>query len=453
VISRVGDRYRLEERIGGGGAGEVWRAMDERLDRPVAVKLLHAHLAPDGPARDRFRREAMAMARLQHPHIVQILDFSDDADRPYLVEEFCAGGALTTLVTLAPIPWADLRGHAHDIAAALAHAHAAGVVHRDLKPANVLFTGDGRLAVADFGLARLVAWSEPSITATGVRMGSPEYWSPEQAAGEPVSERADMYALGCMLYELTTGALPYPGEDRLAAGYRRVREQAPRPSSIHPGVDPAAEALILRLLRREPAVRPRAVDVVAELGGRPAPPVTEVLAAPTIVDAPPTVVPPPPPPPPPPPETELPRSQPPPTVNVPLESTRRRSSVRFATAIVALFLVLAAIGVARVADSQTDAVALDRTGLITSGRLTGDDAIYALVILGAAAVLTLAVLVLAIWAARSSGRARSAVARAVLGVCSVLLAGAAAAALVWTAHAAATADMRSLWDLAVHGTS
>jgi eukaryotic-like serine/threonine-protein kinase len=453
VISRVGERYRLEERIGGGGAGEVWRAVDERLDRPVAVKLLHAHLTPDGPARDRFRREALAMARLQHPHIVQLLDFSDeDADRPYLVEEFCAGGALTTLVALAPIEWAELRDHARHISEALAHAHAAGVVHRDLKPANVLFTGDARLVVADFGLARLVAWSEPSITATGVRMGSPEYWSPEQAAGEPVSERADMYALGCMLYELATGVLPYPGEDRLAAGYRRVREQPPRPSSVHPGIDPAAEALILRLLRREPAVRPRAVDVVAELGGRPAPPVTEAFTAPTIADVDPTVVPTPPPPPPPAEEPRATQPPPPPPVSPLGEPSPPRSGVRIVGAVIAFFLGLAAIGVARVADTQTDAVDLDRTGLVTSGRLSSDDATYALVMLGAAAVLTLAVLVLAIWAARSSGRARSAFMRGLLGVVSVLLAGGAAAALVWTAHAAATADLRSLWDLAVHNT-
>jgi serine/threonine protein kinase len=443
VITRVGDRYRLEDRIGEGGAGEVWRATDERLDRPVAVKLLHEHLAPDGPARERFRREALAMARLQHQHIVQVLDFSENARRPYLVEEYCSGGTLTDAVERAPLAWSELRVYARGIAEALAHAHAAGIVHRDLKPSNVLFTGDRRLVVADFGLARLVASSEPSITATGTRMGSPEYWSPEQAAGEPVSERADMYALGCLLYELATGSLPYPGEDRLAAGYRRVQEQPRRPGSIHPGVDPAAESLILRLLRREPAVRPRAVDVVAELGGRPAPQVTEVITPPTVI-APVT-----PPPPPPPEPTPVREPTPPPTVHVSFEDAApRRSEIRLGTAIVALFLALAAIGIGAVADNQTSRVTLDRTGLVKTGVLRPADATAALVMLGSAAVFTLALLLLAIWAARSSGRAASSWARVILGVLSVLLAGVAAAALVWTAHAAATADIRSLWDLA-----
>ncbi len=439
MTTLVGDRYRLEERLGGGGAGEVWRATDDRLGRAVAVKLLHAHLAPDLPARDRFRREALAMARLQHPHIVQVLDFSEAADRPYLVEEYCAGGTLEEAVRRSPLGWDEVSGYARAIAEALAHAHAAGVVHRDLKPSNVLFTADRRLAVADFGLARLVASTESTITATGTRMGSPEYWSPEQAAGEPVSERSDLYALGCLLYELVTGSLPYPGEDRLAAGYRRVREQAPRPSQVHPGVDPSAEALIMRLLRREPAVRPRASDVAAELGGKPDPGVTAVLTAPTVIASPP------PPPPPLPPD-------PPPAVHVTFEeSARPPQRIGMATAVVALFLGLAAIGVGLVADAQTSRISLDRTGLVMTGTLHADDAVAALVMLGSAAVLTLAVLVLAIWAARASGRARSAFARAAFGVGSVLLAGAAAAALVWTAHAAATADISHLWDIAVNG--
>ena len=159
------------------------------------------------------------------------------------------------------------------IARALAHAHSQGVIHRDLKPSNVLFGADGHVLVGDFGLARLVASGETTITTTGTRLGSPEYWSPEQAAGEPASEKTDLYALGCLLYQLATGVLPFPpGEDRLAAGFRRIHEDPPPARSIDADVPPEADALLRRLLARSPAARPRAADLVAELEGRaPAP--------------------------------------------------------------------------------------------------------------------------------------------------------------------------------------
>ena len=162
------------------------------------------------------------------------------------------------------MPWDRARALARPIAQALAHAHGQGVIHRDLKPSNVLFAEGGRVVVGDFGLARLLATSDGTLTATGMRMGSPEYWSPEQAAGDPVSERADVYALGCILYHLVSGGLPFPGEDRLAAGYRRVHEDAtPLPD--------AGGALIARMMERDPSRRPRAEDVLALLDGRAAP--------------------------------------------------------------------------------------------------------------------------------------------------------------------------------------
>ncbi len=247
-------------------------AVDERLGRPVAVKILHPWAAADADARGRFRREAAAMARLDHPNVVAVLDYGED-EQAWLVQALCTGGTLSAVLPSAPLPWPRVVALALPIARALAHAHSQGVIHRDLKPSNVLFGADGHVLVGDFGLARLVASAETTITATGTRLGSPEYWSPEQAAGEPVSEKTDLYALGCLLYQLATGALPFPpGEDRLAAGFRRIHEDPLPARAVEPGVPPAAEALLQRLLARSPSARPRAADLVAELEGRaPAP--------------------------------------------------------------------------------------------------------------------------------------------------------------------------------------
>ena len=232
--------------------------MDERLGRPVAVKILHPWAAADADARGRFRREAAAMARLDHPNVVAVLDYGED-EHAWLVQALCTGGTLSTVLPSAPLPWRRVVALALPIARALGHAHAQGVIHRDLKPSNVLFGADGHVLVGDFGLARLVASAETTITATGTRLGSPEYWSPEQAAGEPVSEKTDLYALGCILYQLATGALPFPpGDDRLAAGFRRIHEDPAPARSIDPGVPPEADALLQRLLarRRRPVRAP-----------------------------------------------------------------------------------------------------------------------------------------------------------------------------------------------------
>ncbi len=196
-------------------------------NRVVAIKLLHPWVAQAAEGRERFRREAAAMGRLKHPHIVQVLEFNDTAERPYLVQEYCPGGTLGPLVGGGPMPWDRARALARPIAEALAHAHGQGVIHRDLKPSNVLFAEGGRVVVGDFGLARLLATSDGTLTATGMRMGSPEYWSPEQAAGDPgVGARRRVRA---RLHPLPPGVgrpARSRGEDRLAAGYRRVHEDA-----------------------------------------------------------------------------------------------------------------------------------------------------------------------------------------------------------------------------------
>ena len=441
----IDGRYRLEDRIGSGGTGEVWRAVDERLNRVVAIKLLHPWVAQATEGRERFRREAAAMGRLKHPHIVQVLEFNDTAERPYLVQEHCPGGTLGALVGGGPMPWDRARALARPIAAALAHAHGQGVIHRDLKPSNVLFAEGGRVVVGDFGLARLLATSDGTLTATGMRMGSPEYWSPEQAAGDAVSERADVYALGCILYHLVSGGLPFPGEDRLAAGYRRVQEDAtPLPD--------VGGALIARMMERDPSRRPRAEDVLEMLDGRRATDETQVTA------------------PPPPPEETL-RLLPPTLVAPPLATataTRPAATmarepepvvipagnepvaplqypgVRTGGAVGSILLGATAVGIASVAGESSAAVDVDRAGLVYRSELASDDAIAALVVLGGAAILTLALVWLAIWAARQSGRARMSFVRGLLGLIAVIVSCLAAGALVWTANAATAAGISSL---------
>jgi hypothetical protein len=299
--------------------------------------------------------------------------------------------------------------------------------------------------VADFGLARILAGDDETITTTGDRMGSPEYWSPEQASGAGVSERADMYALGCILYQLATGRLPFRGDDRLAAGYRRVHEDPAPPSSVNPSLPPEANRFIGALMARRPADRPLAADVAGELRGagddrtvRATEARTERLRA---VD--PTIAVPPPP-----------RSSPPPPPPPPRSPVQPRPApiypgVRLGTAVVALFLVGAGAGIMRTADTASTRLTITRAGIETRGRLTPNDAGWALAALGASAVVTIALLVLSIWAARSSGRSRWASLRVVLGVVAVALAALSAGALVWFAHAAAAAGIVDLWNLAV----
>ena len=424
----VGGRYRLEELLGSGGTGEVWRATDERLDRPVAVKLLHPWAAADADLRSRFRREAAAMARLDHPNVVAVLDYGED-DRPWLVQALCTGGTLGNLIASSPLPWPRVVDVAVPIARALAHAHSQGVIHRDLKPSNVLFAADGHVLVGDFGLARLVASGEQTITATGTRMGSPEYWSPEQAAGEPVSERADLYSLGCILYQLATGVLPFPpGDDRLAAGFRRIHQEPPSALAIQPTLPPQADDLLRRLLARAPAARPRAADVLAALERGAALPADGSTAVTAVLQAPAT----------------LQRPAAPATMVAPGPP---RPGFSLVTGVVALLLVVAGLLVAAIAAGQTDAIEVQRDGLDSVARVRQDDAQAGLAILGGAALATLGLALLALWSVRSAYRGRRATTRVAMTLLAVLACGLAAGALVWTAYAA-SADAGDLWDRA-----
>jgi serine/threonine-protein kinase len=268
AVPIVAHRYRLHEQLGRGGMGVVWRARDERLGRDVALKVLHSWVADDPELRARFEREASALARLEHPNVVRLYDVLEDKQQTVLVLELVHGRGLHAIAAGRTLGWEEARRYCAAVAAGLAHAHARGVVHRDLTPSNVLVeNGTGRVVVTDFGLARLVR-SSTSAPVSGVLAGTPEYWAPEQAAGEATGPATDLYALGCILFQLLTGRLPFQGEDRLATGLRRAHEPAPPLASVAPHVPPEAAALVDRLLARDPGGRGTAIDAAVELGAR-----------------------------------------------------------------------------------------------------------------------------------------------------------------------------------------
>ena len=260
----IGGRYELAERIGAGGMAEVFRAHDRTLDRDVAVKVMRPAFATDPEFVERFRREVEAMGAIEHPNIVRVLDSGVSADAPYIVMELVRGGTLWDLMRA--------RGRvdqyvAAQIAAAIADgleaAHLRGVLHRDLKPDNVLLDGERRPKITDFGIARLAAATV--ITRTGELLGTPQYLAPEQLSGDVVDERADVYALGVILYEMLTGARPTGGRTPSEIVSRRLRVD-PRPPSRLVPITPALNALVLRALARDPARRVRrAADLRAAL--------------------------------------------------------------------------------------------------------------------------------------------------------------------------------------------
>lgn len=266
----VAQRYRLYEQVGRGGMGVVWRARDERLGRDVALKVLHPWVADDPELRERFEREAAALARLEHPNLVRLYDLLESNDQTVLVLELVEGDALERVIRGRTLDWDEVRRYGGPVAAALAHAHARGVVHRDLTPANVLVEhGTGRVVVTDFGLARL-ARSTRSAPVSGVLAGTPEYWAPEQAAGRETGPATDLYALGCILFRMLAGRMPFEGEDRLATGLRRAHEPAPSVAGVALDAPTDAIALVDRLLDRDPARRGDAAAAARQLGADPA---------------------------------------------------------------------------------------------------------------------------------------------------------------------------------------
>jgi serine/threonine-protein kinase len=246
------DRYELGPVLGQGGMARVHQGVDRQLDRRVAIKVLAPPFDRDDEFVERFRREARAAAGLSHPNIVAVFDSGSDDGTHFIVTELVEGETLADRLRDGPMPPADAVAVAVDIARALAAAHALGLIHRDIKPGNVMLLPDGRVKVVDFGIAR--AAGSDTLTHTGVVLGSTAYLSPEQAGGQPVDERADLYSLGCVLYEMLTGRVPFRADTPIATMYRHVNEDAPPPSTITP-VQPELEDVVLRCLEKDPKRR------------------------------------------------------------------------------------------------------------------------------------------------------------------------------------------------------
>jgi predicted Ser/Thr protein kinase len=255
------DRYHVRAFIGRGGMGEVFEAVDLRLDRTVAIKVLRPELAADRRLVARFRREASTAARLAHPGIVAVHDVGDDGPVTFIVMEFVAGRTLTELTADAPVPATRVRSIALEAARALAHAHARGVVHRDVAPGNVMVTAEGRVKILDFGIARAMRGSgRPGSSSAH---GTVAYVAPEVIDGVTADQRADVYALGAVCYQLLTGHPPFEGSsDREVA--RRLRTERPvRPRAWNAAVPEDLEAVVLRCLAREPGERFPDAEAVA----------------------------------------------------------------------------------------------------------------------------------------------------------------------------------------------
>jgi eukaryotic-like serine/threonine-protein kinase len=247
------DRYELGPVLGQGGMARVHQGLDRQLGRRVAIKVLAPPFDRDGEFVERFRREARAAAGLSHPNIVAVFDSGSDDGTHFIVTELVEGETLADRLRRdGPMPPADAVAVAVDVARALAAAHARGLIHRDIKPGNVMLLPDGGVKVVDFGIAR--AAGSDTLTHTGVVLGSTAYLSPEQAGGQPVDERADLYSLGCVLYEMLTGHVPFSADTPIATMYRHVNEDAPPPSTIAP-VQPELEDVVLRCLEKDPKRR------------------------------------------------------------------------------------------------------------------------------------------------------------------------------------------------------
>ena len=276
---RLGGRYELGQVLGRGGMAEVYLAHDTRLGRTVAVKTLRADLARDPSFQARFRREAQSAASLNHPAIVAVYDTGEDyidgVSIPYIVMEYVDGSTLRELLhsgrKLLPERAMEMT---IGILQGLEYAHRNGIVHRDIKPANVMLTRNGQVKVMDFGIARAMGDSGMTMTQTSAVIGTAQYLSPEQAKGEQVDARSDLYSTGCLLYELLTVRPPFVGDSPVAVAYQHVREEAQPPSVFDPEITPEMDSIVLKALVKDPNYRYQSADemradIEACLDGQP----------------------------------------------------------------------------------------------------------------------------------------------------------------------------------------
>ncbi|GGR82669.1 serine/threonine-protein kinase PksC [Streptomyces aureoverticillatus] len=262
--SLAGGRYQLRDLLGEGGMASVHLAYDTVLDRQVAIKTLHTELGREQSFRERFRREAQAVAKLTHTNIVSVFDTGEDdlggATMPYIVMEYVEGKPLGSVLDAAirqhgAMPTDQALKITADVLAALEISHEMGLVHRDIKPGNVMMTKRNVVKVMDFGIARAMQSGVTSMTQTGMVVGTPQYLSPEQALGRGVDARSDLYSVGIMLFQLVTGRLPFDADSPLAIAYAHVQEEPVAPSSINRSLPPAIDALVARALKKNPNER------------------------------------------------------------------------------------------------------------------------------------------------------------------------------------------------------
>lgn len=265
MIQRIfAHRYELLEHVGGGGMADVYRAHDKLLDRAVAVKVLHAQFSNDEEFIEKFHREAQGAARLSHPNIVNIYDVGKEGDSHYIIMEYVAGETLKNKI--------QREGHlsveealdiAEEIAEALEHAHTNNLVHCDIKPHNILMMANGRVKVADFGIARAITSS--TMTYSGTVVGSVHYFSPEQAKGSIITPKSDIYSLGVVLYEMLTGKLPFTGETPVGIALKHLQEEPVSIRKFNPEIPPIVEAVVRKAMMKNPAERPNSTEMVRDI--------------------------------------------------------------------------------------------------------------------------------------------------------------------------------------------
>ena len=264
TVRTLAGRYEIGEAIGHGGMADVHLGTDTRLGRQVAVKLLHPELADDPAFRARFRREAHDAAKMAHPTVVRVFDAGEESIRdpdgterflPFIVMEYVDGRLLRDIIADGPLPQEQAAKIVEQVLVALEYSHRAGVVHRDIKPGNIMVTRTGQVKVMDFGIARAVSDSASTLVETSQIVGTAQYFSPEQAKGEPIDARTDLYSTGVVLFELLTGRPPFEGDNPVAVAYQHVNAEPPMPSRLNPAVAPAFDLVVAKALAKEPGRR------------------------------------------------------------------------------------------------------------------------------------------------------------------------------------------------------
>jgi len=263
-VTTLAGRYQVGEAIGHGGMADVHLGTDTRLGRQVAIKLLHPDLADDPAFRARFRREAHDAAKMAHPTVVRVFDAGEeavtDADGterfvPFIVMEFVDGRLLRDIIADGPVPQEQAAKIVEQVLIALEYSHRAGVIHRDIKPGNIMVTRSGQVKVMDFGIARAVSDSSSTLAETAQVVGTAQYFSPEQAKGETIDARTDLYSTGIVLFELLTGRPPFEGESPVAVAYQHINAEPPMPTRLNPAVAPAFDLVVAKALAKEPSRR------------------------------------------------------------------------------------------------------------------------------------------------------------------------------------------------------